>query len=77
MISLEFAPLFLIVLDRLRGKRWRRKGAKIVNIMNKNEIKGVPEFVLFNEMLAVMEKVVEVWGLGVYSWHLTLEAKKP
>lgn len=77
MISLEFGPLFLIVLDRLRGKRWRRKGAKIVNIMNKNEIKGVPEFVLFNEMLAVMEKVVEVWGLGVYSWHLTLEAKKP
>lgn len=65
------------MLDRLRGKRWRRKGAKIVNIMNKNEIKGVPEFVLFNEMLAVMEKVVEVWGLGVYSWHLTLEAKKP
>jgi hypothetical protein len=77
LISLEFGPLFLIVLDRLRGKRWRRKGAKIVNIMNKNEIKGVPEFVLFNEMLAVMEKVVEVWGLGVYSWHLTLEAKKP
>lgn len=67
--------MFLIMLDRLRGKGWRRKGAKIVNIMNKKEIKGVPEFVLFNEMLAVMENVVEVWVLRVYSWHLTLEAK--